>query len=219
MALETHNELAGQPAARTERLSASRAPLRRLVVLVPEGALDEAALARQVWALAAASARVVLYLGLSHGAGDEPLVRRRLASLAALTRDDQLIVRTRLATEPNWLAAARAVQLPGDEWACAAGQAAPRWGPFGRQPLSAALAARLGGQVHDLAGVAAEPRAGQAGRAWLSFWAGAAALVAFFFWLEVRLSHLPDNPGRMALVLLVVVAEFAVLGWWARPTG
>jgi hypothetical protein len=206
--------------ARPERGRAGTTTSRRLVVLVPAGALDEARLARQIWALAAAGPRPVLYVGLSRSAADEPLVRRRLASLAALTRDEQVTARTRLATEQTWLRAAQAVQRPGDEWVCAAGEQAPRWGPFGRRPLSEALRAGLGQPVNELAGVGAQADADRAGaRAWLGFWAGAAAVVAVFFWLEVRLAQLPDTPGRMALVLLVVVAEFAVLGWWGRPKG
>jgi hypothetical protein len=153
---------------------------------------------------------------LSRSAADEALVRRRLASLAALTRDEQVVVRTRLATEQTWLAAARAVQRPGDEWACAAGEAAPRWGLFGRRPLSEALAAGLGQPVHALGGIGAESADFGFRISDLGFWAGAAAVVAFFFWLEVWLAQLPDTPGRMALVLLVVVAEFAVLAKLGR---
>ncbi|MCC6192122.1 MAG: hypothetical protein IT318_24085 [Anaerolineales bacterium] len=221
MAIDSHNRLAAAAAgAVTERARVGWTPGRRLVVLVPEGPFDEAALARQVWALAGAGPRRVLYLGLSRGAADEALARRRLASLAALTRDDGLSVSTRLATEPNWLRAARAIRQPGDELVCAAGQTAPRWGLFGRRPLSVVLAAGLGLPVHEITGLAVEPAPGRSrARAWLSFWLGAAAIVAFFFWLDVRLGQLPDNPARMALVALVVVAEFALLGWWARPAG
>jgi hypothetical protein len=49
-------------------------------------------------------------------------------------------------------------------------------------------------------------------RAWLSFWAVVAAVVTIFFWLESQLTQLPDTPGRMAWVLLVVAVKFAVLG-------
>src|ERR1700720_2038974 len=63
-------------------------PARRLVVLVPYLDLDEPALSRRIWNLAAPNKLAVLYLGLSPSTSEEPHARRQLATIAALTRDD-----------------------------------------------------------------------------------------------------------------------------------
>src|SRR5215469_11747023 len=65
---------------------ASLAAPRRMVVLVPDVDLDEAVLARRVWSLAAGGRLAVLYVGLAASTTEEPQARRRLATLAALTR-------------------------------------------------------------------------------------------------------------------------------------
>ena len=80
----------------------------RLLVLVPDLDLDEVDLARRVWSLAEPRSLPVLYLGMSAEPFRESLVRRRLATLAAITRDDRIQVNTRYLPVHKWLEAIHA---------------------------------------------------------------------------------------------------------------
>jgi hypothetical protein len=188
----------------------------RLGVLVPTFPLDEAALARVVAGRAGARALSVLYLGLARDAAGEAALRRRLATLAALTRTDQLAVDTHLAAEPDWVAAIRAARLPGDELACLPGQSALGWGR--RRALSVALAAALGLVVHELAGVPATIPAVTPRRATLGAGLGFVTLVLIFFWIQVQAGRLPAGPVQAVFLTGLVLAEFALIAGWDRLT-
>ena len=119
----------------------------RLVVLVPNVDLDEAALARHIWKLAAPRQLAVLYLGWTAGPETEAELRRRLANLAALTRDEGVVVSARPATGEGWLPALRGVWRPGDLIVAHSELRVRLWGLIAR-PLGAA---RMPGSTANLA--------------------------------------------------------------------
>ncbi len=190
-------------------------PARRLVVLVPDADLDETALARRIWNLAAPSKLAVLYLGLSPAASEEWHARRRLATLAALTRDEGVQVITALAAETDWLGALRPRQRNGDLIVCHAEQMAPSW--RGARPLGKVLCQTLHLPVQLLEGFYAgdlAPVARPAAR--IMFWGGSIAILAGAFWLQVQISAQFRNWPEIALMMLSVVAEFGLIGLWSR---
>jgi hypothetical protein len=190
-------------------------PARRLVVLVPDIDLDETALSRRIWTLAAPNQLGVLYLGLARSASDEPQARRRVATLAALTRDDWVHVNTALAVEADWLSALRPVLQSGDLVVCHSRQTLPGW--RGARPLGNALCQALQAPVHLLEGFySGDPvqPAHPMGR--IVFWGGSVAILAAAFWLQVQISALPKNWAESALMLLSVVAECGLIGLWSR---
>jgi hypothetical protein len=190
-------------------------PARRLIVLVPELDLDETALARRIWNLAAPNKLAVLYLALSPSAADEPHARRQLATLAALTRDEQVTVNTALAVETDWVSALRPLQRSGDLAVCHLEQTAPSW--RGAQPLGQALCQSLRIPVHLLEGFyAGDPAKATHPAPPLMFWGGAVVILACAFWLEVQISTLPKNWVEGALMAFAVVAECGLIGWWSR---
>jgi hypothetical protein len=193
-------------------------PARRLVVLVPGLDLDESALSRRMWNLAAPNKLAVLYLGLSPSASEEPHARRQLATLAALTRDDWVKVSTALAVETDWVSALRPLQRSGDLIVCHSEQTRPSW--RGAWPLGNVLCQTLQTPVHLLEGFyAGDPARAAHPTGRLMFWSGSVAILACAFWLQVQISTLPKNWAESALMVLSVVAECGLIGLWSRLFG
>jgi hypothetical protein len=94
---------------------------------VPDADLDETGLTRRIWTLAAPRRLEVLYLGLYRTPSDEPRARRRLATMAALTRDDWVNVRTALVMDADWLRSLRPLVQAGDLIVCHAEQLQAGW--------------------------------------------------------------------------------------------
>jgi hypothetical protein len=190
-------------------------PARRLVVLVPDLDLDETALSRRIWNLAAPNKLAVLYLGLSRSAPEEPYARRRLATVAALTRDDWVQVSTALAVEEDWAGALRPLLRSGDLIVCHSEQTAPAW--RGARPLGNALCEILQTPVHLLQGFyAGDPAQPAHPTARFMFWGGSVVILATAFWLQVQISALPKNWAESALMVLSVVAECGLIGLWSQ---
>ena len=190
-------------------------PANRLVVLVPDMDLDEMAFSRRIWTLAAPSQLGVLFLGVCRVPSDEPRARRRLATIAALTRDDWVHVNTALAVEVDWLGAVRSVLAPlgGDLIVCHAEQTRRGW--RGSISLGTELCRALQAPVHLLHGFYATDEVQPANQpARFLFWGGSAAIVAGAFLVQVQISALPKNWAESALMALSVVAECGLIGLW-----
>jgi len=190
-------------------------PARRLVVLVPDLDLDDAALARRIWNLAVPNKLSVLYLGLSTSASEEPHVRRQLATIAALTRDDWVKVSTLLAGETGWVAALRPLLRKDDLIVCHLEQTASGW--RGSRPLGVTLVQIFQLPVQLLEGFyAGDPAQAVHPTARLAFWGGAVIILASAFWVQVQISALPKNWAESALMALSVVAECGLIGLWSQ---
>lgn len=192
------------------------APAKRLLVLVPDGVRDDMALAQQVWTLAQPRSLPVMYLGLVAQAQQEPRQRRRLALLAACTRDpDGVRADFGLAVGGDWLTWVCSVWRPGDLVVCHAEQHA--WPLWTGRALSQAVVGALHTPVYVLSGLCnAEPNGlAHMGRTVL-FWAGALILAAVFFWLQVNIQSLAQDWVQTAGLALSVIVEFSLLAAWSR---
>lgn len=187
----------------TEIKTGQTATPERVVVFVPEGLEDINDFARQVYLLALAEQREVLYLAVNRGELDPLAAARLLATLTALTQDRQVSVRSRQVGAADWVDALRQVTRPGDLVAWAeAGLAAP-----------AGLEAELGIIQHVLPGAMAAAR-----RNWLRpalFWLLTVALLAGFSYLEVSLWNGPlgDFWKKAALIALFGAEMGGVYAW------
>jgi len=191
-------------------------PARRLVVLAPETLTDESTLVQRIWALAHARGLAVLYLGLVPRAQAEPAMRRRLALLAAQTRDNNGVKADfGLTVGGGWLARIRSVWQPGDVVVCHTAQQV-RAG-LSLRPLGLALSEALAAPVYVLNGLCA-PEAAEWARAarGLLFWAGALVVVGAFLWLQASIQRLAEGWATSLLLVLSVMAEFGLLAAWNR---
>jgi len=181
----------------------------RLLALVPDLDFDEVDLAQRVWSLADPRGLPVLYLGLATQPDRELLVRRRLATLAALTRDNRIHVDTRCQRAHGWAEAIADAARPGDLIVCPPEQAiVPPWNGTAstRQGQTA---------VHVLPNLRVDPRPDR-NRRWmrLAFWPIALAMIAAFFWLQAQIGQSTVGIARTALLSLTVAAEGGLLMLW-----
>jgi hypothetical protein len=189
---------------------------RRLVVAVPAVFQNEVALAARIYAAALARNSDVLYLGMAARPEEEPGLRRKLALLAAYTRDFRTIqVDYRLAIGHDWLPWVRLNWAPGDLVLCHREQRVRRG--WSMQLLGHALAEALGAPVVMLEGFClAEPvRLAYAARQPL-FWAGALGLLAAGFWVQAGITQQVQGGLQTVLLTGSVMAEFALLAVWHR---
>lgn len=189
----------------------------RLVVLVPDTDLDEAQLAHHIWALASPVYLDVLFLSLFRSPEAELRARRRLAVLAAITRDDRIRVEARVCPASSWEKAIRGVWQPGDLVVCHAEQWVMAWGR--PRPLSDVLLTALNAPICVLSGFYLETPAMP-----LDFWtrmihwAVPVSIVVGFLWLQVQIQRLPENGLQTLLLSLSVLAEYGLIALWVRFT-
>jgi hypothetical protein len=186
-------------------------PTQRLIILVPTGEVDEHALARRVWELAASSGLSVLYLALSPDADQVSTQCRRLVNLAALTTYPRVRADTNVHSEKNWSKALRRTLQPGDLLVCLAEDRTP--GFFQRQALAKRLAIDLGVTVYQLGDLQVKPVAhAQDGLKTILAWIASLALIAFFFWLQVWIDPTSARPQATFLLYLSILIE--LYGLW-----
>jgi hypothetical protein len=186
-------------------------PTQRLIVLVPAGEVDEHALARRVWELAASSGLSVLYLALSPDADQVSTQCLRLVNLAALTSYPRVRADTNVHSEKNWSKVLRRTLQPGDLLVCLAADRTP--GIFQRQALAKRLAVELSVTVYQLGGLQVKPA--PSSHHWLKdvlAWAASITLIALFFWLQVWIDPTSARPQATFLLYLSILVE--LYGLW-----
>lgn len=177
--------------------------MHRLLVLTPSTEVDEAELARRVWSLASPQRLAVLYLGLVRDLEDEPRVRRQVATLAALTRDDSIVVETHSQLARDWLQLVDKFYRPGDVIVCPVELEDGGWVARLRAPVYV---------LFDIPRVPPPRRLRQVAR--LVNWLVPIAIIAGFFWLQVQVDRLTTGGIRLVLFSLSVLAEFGLIGMW-----
>jgi len=187
---------------------------RRLVVLIPNLDIDEAEIAREVWKLAFPPELAVLFLGLCPNVNEEPRVRRRLATIAALTRDTKVPVEIQLEFGRNWIRKLMSVLEAGDIVVCHAEQRTGIW----RQPLELALA-RLNVPVLTLKGFI--PSMYKSSSTFLResvFWLVTIAVLFVFFLFQIRIVRISEEWVKDTLLSLSVLIEFGLVWVLNNPS-
>lgn len=190
----------------------------RLLVLIPDQDTDETELARRVWELASPRHLAVLYLCLTNDALTEARARRRLATLAAVTRDDWVNVQTRLVTGGDWGKGVRGLWRPGDLVVCHAEQMIPD-GFIGMwsKPLGQALVATLNAPVYLLAGFyEALPASTPRRLSQVLSWSIPLLILIGFFMIQVQIEQQVTGWLRTTLLSASVALEFGLVGLWNR---
>jgi hypothetical protein len=203
---------------RSPETDASPRGASRLLVLVPDLDIDEVDLAQCVWSLAEPRGLPVLYLGTSRDPVRESPVRRRLATLAAITRDDRIRVDTRYQPAHDWPEAIRATCQPGD-LIVSPPERLLSLSVNGHGSVSRALSNTLRAPVHVLPALRFDaPVDRRQRRLRLAFWPISAAILAGFFWLQVQIDQGTDGPAQMILLSLSAVVEGGLLLLWHTLT-
>jgi hypothetical protein len=188
---------------------------RRLVVLVPDVEVDESGLAARIWGLASPRRLEVLLLGTARREQEQYRARRRLVTMAAITRDDSVHVDIELALDQGWLPAVRHVWRPGDLVVCHDEQRLTAG--LGRHPLAQVLLRRVATPVYVVSGFYPElPDERVRGVAQLGSWLPPAVIIALFFGLQARLTRATTGSLQTILFLLTVLIEFALIAAWER---
>ncbi|MBI3760633.1 MAG: hypothetical protein HY260_02050 [Chloroflexi bacterium] len=181
-------------------------PARRLVVLVAEADVNESELARRIWSLAAPRGIDVLYLGLAPDSREESPARRRLATLAAITRDNRIQVETRLDLEQDW--------QPGDLIVCHAEQAVRVRG-LRRKPLAETILSARRAPVYVLSGFYPKLPLDQPGR-WTRLIRDALpfGILVVFCGIQVKISDVTSGWVSIVLLCLSVLVELGLILAW-----
>jgi hypothetical protein len=197
------------PSDASTRLGTDPEPAGRLIVLVPADS-DYSALTRRIWQLAIATGKQVQFLSLCQDAAEEPSLRRQLVTMSALVADGKVTAEAKVEIGTNWVDIVKSNYQAGDLIVCFAEQ---RAGLFHR-PLSQILESNLGATVYILSGLYM-PSASRSN--WLSqviVWVGSFAILAGFFWLQVRISQLPKDPAQTMLLILSAGVEIWLIWVW-----
>jgi hypothetical protein len=198
----------------------STSPLRatrRIVVLVPDGSLDETALARRVWQLASSASLKVLFLTLSPDLACVAPFRRRLALLASAVQQDNMSARTSVVVGSNWLQAVEEVLQAGDLLVCLACHKVPYFG-IGRRKLGDSLAVAFQAPVYMLGGLSIgdSPTFHQRVQT-LGAWGLSIVILVAFAGLQIWLSQNINTRLAPILISLSIIAEgitlFKTIDW------
>ena len=189
---------------RTRPMSAGR-----LIVLVPSD-LDYSSLTRRVWELAIATGKHVQFLGLCQDMAEEPSLRRQLVTISALVGDTRVTAKAKVAIGTNWVDAVKNNYQAGDIIVCFAEQ---RAGLFHR-PLSQILESNLRAPVYILSGLYPQSASRSSWLSQIIVWAGSLGILAGFFWLQVRVSQLPQDPAQTVLFILSAAVEIWLIWVW-----
>jgi hypothetical protein len=190
----------------------------RLLVLVPDLDVDEVALAQCVWSLAEPRSLAVLYLGISSDPFRESPVRRRLATLAAITRDNRIQVDTRYLPTHDWPEAIQVTCRPGDLIVSPPERTLSFQSNGYRSGRQTHLAV-AGTPVHVLPDPLFDTRPDRGRRLKRSFfWPVSLAILAGFFWLQVQIDQATNGSIQIILLSLSVLAEGGLLMLWHTVT-
>lgn len=185
--------------------------IKRLVVLIPDGEIEEKDFAKRIWLLASGLGLNVFYLALSVADPWEAYQRRRAASLAHLTSGYEVRAHAEVSNEKNWQRAYGKMKRPGDLIVCLEG-AKVTWQLLRRRSLGALLAETTGVPVYMMSGVKAGSALPQQQRnRSLRGWIAAIILIGVFFGLQVAIDRASSGMPSTILQCLSVFAEISLL--------
>lgn len=185
-------------------------PAHRLIVLVPESEVDTTETARKIWELANALKCHVQFIGLSKDTVREPGLRRQLVILSALVRDDWVHVESKIEFGSNWLKVVECNWRKGDVIACFEEQQTG----FARKPLGRVLESNLNTTIHVLSGFQYPERSRSDWLRNVMAWAGSLGIIAGFFWMQVKITQLPEDWVHTALMYLSIPIEVGLIWGW-----
>jgi hypothetical protein len=193
--------------------------INRLLVLLPDEDIDEAALSNALWTMAARNGAAIRVIAAIRDWADEPQAQLRLGLLTALLRESGLGAETEIVRDAELLRVAVERRKPGDLVICPAGVSTPdgRAGLIqALHPLSVVFSP-LGQPVRELPGIV-RPRVRRVLREWMT-WLLPLAIVIGSLFLEiafVRVAGGMANWARQLAIAAYTALELASIAWLAR---
>ena len=184
-------------------------PVRRLLVLIPDSVFIPSELAERIWQLSSSTHSQVLLLGLCPNPTMQLMLRRQLVTLAGSIRDNSVTVEILMETKKRWSKNVEQLWQPGD---LVVGLAQKRGGCY-HQELSEIQQSNLQIPVYILSDLHLESYEK------MSFLSEAALWLGGSFWIQIQITHLPQNWGQTVLLCLSVFAEIAILWAWNLMLG
>ena len=189
------------------------------MVLVPAGEIHETQLAQQVWQLASPRTVPVLMLAIARDYETETALMRRLASLAAFTRDRFVRVETRIVQTSSWLNALREVLQPGDIILGNIEQQVGK-GLFQVQPFCEVLCRSVDAPVYLLSGFCEKAPSRNSGlRHQVLAWGLLPLILAGFAGLDIRVVDQVSGSWQQILLIVLLAVEIGAIWLWNTWAG
>jgi hypothetical protein len=130
--------------------------------------------------------------------------------MSALVGDGRVAAEAKVEIGANWVNIVQSNYRAGDVIVCFAEQ---RAGLFHR-PLSQILESNLGATVYIFSGLYPQSTSRSNWLSQVIVWAGSFAILAGFFWLQVRISRLPTDLAQTVLLILSAGVEIWLIWVW-----
>ena len=193
--------------------------VKRLIVIVPEEDVDEAQLSRQIWSLAANYHLDVLLISKVTNTDESMSARRRLTTIAAMTRDSHFKVEKQVVFSNRWDQALRPYWQQSDMILCPAEKTIENL--FGKTtPLSQALSVHFKAPVYTFGGLY-KPSTRHL-PSWLRqipFWLGFLIIISIFFYIEADVDQSIHGWVGQTLLIMVMLVEIGLIYVWNLITG
>ena len=192
--------------------------VKRLIVIVPEEDVDEARLSRQIWKLAANYRLDVLLVSIVASEQGSLAARRRLTTIAAMTRASHYKVEKRILFSNHWDLALRPYWQQSDMILCPAEKTISNF--LGKlTPLSQFLSDRLKAPVYTFCGLY-KPSTRKM-PTWLRqmpFWSGFLIIISIFFYFEADVDQIVHGWVGQTLLVMVMLIEIGFIYVWTLIT-
>jgi hypothetical protein len=189
-------------------------PARRLLVLVSSLDVDLTDVTRRVWDLADAMGAQIKFLGLCHGANQEPALRRILVTMSAMVNYDHVSSELEVIVGRDWPRAVKSRCHPGDMIVCIEDQ---HTGLL-RGPLGRILQSDLDIPVYILSGIESQDNSRSNRFARPAAWIGSIAIILGFLLLQVKIIQTAKD-WIVALELASTAIEFMLIWAWNSLVG
>jgi hypothetical protein len=189
------------------------AQCKRMIVLVPDGITDLVGLAHKIRWMAVSNQCEVLYLALVNAGENTLSVSRRMATLKAVTSDNTLSARAKLAPTHEWLKILNETFQSGDMLVCHEEQSV-KAGFFKTRPIKDFLEETLNRPVKSISGFYHPWEVQKKG--WLTgflFWAACLAILAVFTFFEIHMEQTTHGLARLMILTFLAISEVGI--FWA----
>ncbi len=188
---------------------------KRMIVLIPEGTVKNFRLAQQIYQLALRTNSEVLYLAFSTD-DDRWTVVREMATLTALTSNDNFPARSKIILSNDWINEIREYYRPGDRIVCQVEQMIKN-NSHKMIPIQDLLSEEFHGPITTISGFYHPLR--MLSKKWLyslMFWLGCLTILVAFGALEMSINNGIQGFARNILLIIVMAIEIGILSIWNR---